>query len=420
MEEPRRTPRTMVVLTRSFPFRPGEEFAEPEAPHWAVPGWRVVVMPWQVAGDPRPLPEGVEIDRTLSQTRQRWHRLAVLPALVGPEFVPELLRRRRELVSRPAATVREVLRVARGVWVTRRALRQRIAADGPIDLAYSYWFDVWGLGALTLAGRGIGTVASRVHRYDLYETLSPAGFHATKRHLGPRLDWLLPIGRSSAETAMRDFGVRPASVHLAPLGVSLPETTTPGGDGDTVTLVSCSHTVPVKRVDKIIDALAIASRAEPGLRFHWTHLGGGPELDDLRARASSLDPARVTADLVGARSHDEVLDWFAGHPADLFVNVSDSEGLPVTIMEAMAAGIPVLAPAVGDIGDLVPADGPGGWLLPTTPTPQQIADALLAHWREARSPEHRAEARRLVAEGYESDRNAEALMRFLTTEAVAP
>lgn len=407
----------MVVLTRAFPFQPGEQFVEPEAPHWTRPGWHTVVMPWQVQGSPRPLPDGVEIDTTLSDTRRRWHRLSILPALVGPNVVPELVRRRRELVRNPAATVREVLRVARGIWVTRRALARRIADHGPIDLAYSYWFDVWGMGAVTLAGRGVGTVASRVHRYDLYETLSPAGFHASKAHLGPKLDWLLPIGRSSAETAVQTFGVRPDRVHLAPLGVSLPATT-PGGEGDTVELVSCSHAVPVKRVDKIIDALAIAAEREPGLHFHWTHLGGGPDLEALRDRASSL-PGSVTADLPGAQDHDQVLAWFAGHPIDLFVNTSDSEGLPVTIMEAMAAGIPVLAPAVGDIADLVPQDGPGGWLLPVTPTPQQIADALLAHWRQARSSDHRAEARRLVAEGYESDRNAAELIDFLTTEAVA-
>ena len=60
---------------------------------------------------------------------------------------------------------------------------------------------------------------------------------------------------------------------------------------------------------------------------------------------------------------------------DVFVNVSSTEGTPVSIMEAVSCGIPVLATAVG--GNVEIVQERNGYLLSENPTPDEIADALL-------------------------------------------
>ncbi|WP_180272189.1 glycosyltransferase [Actinomyces ruminis] len=82
-------------------------------------------------------------------------------------------------------------------------------------------------------------------------------------------------------------------------------------------------------------------------------------------------------------------------PRHLLVNVSASEGVPVSIMEALSAGIPVVATDVGGTGELV-RTGSNGILLPADPTPQQVRDAIeqIAGLDEDTYAELRAGARR--------------------------
>ncbi|AKM06687.1 glycosyltransferase [Pelagerythrobacter marensis] len=100
---------------------------------------------------------------------------------------------------------------------------------------------------------------------------------------------------------------------------------------------------PVKNLPRLV-------RAFRGLPDDW-HLvivGEGPERDAIRAEADEYD--------IGHRVH---LPGFAPDPAryvglfDIFALSSDSEQFPISVVEAMAAGLPVAAPAVGDIADMV-------------------------------------------------------------------
>ena len=80
-------------------------------------------------------------------------------------------------------------------------------------------------------------------------------------------------------------------------------------------------------------------------------LGEGPERAAIRAEAERLG--------VGDRVH---LPGFAADPArvvglfDLFALSSDSEQFPISVVEAMAAGLAVASPAVGDVAAMVAAE----------------------------------------------------------------
>jgi glycosyltransferase involved in cell wall biosynthesis len=96
----------------------------------------------------------------------------------------------------------------------------------------------------------------------------------------------------------------------------------------------------------------------PAGAFRAVLVGGGPQHADVAAavRRAGLDDA---VELIGNR--DDVPALLA--VADLFVLASRSEGLPMSVLEAMAAGLPVVASAVGGVAEAV-VDGETGLLVP--------------------------------------------------------
>ncbi|MXO67951.1 glycosyltransferase [Altererythrobacter marinus] len=100
---------------------------------------------------------------------------------------------------------------------------------------------------------------------------------------------------------------------------------------------------PVKNLPRLVRAF----RALPQ-DWHLVIVGEGPERDAIRAEADRWD--------IGHRVH---LPGFAPDPAryvglfDVFALSSDSEQFPISVVEAMAAGLPVAAPAVGDVAAMV-------------------------------------------------------------------
>ena len=112
--------------------------------------------------------------------------------------------------------------------------------------------------------------------------------------------------------------------------------------------------VPVKAPQLLVDAVAASSA-----RFHLTMLGRGALLDSVRARVRRLGLEDRIA-CPGAAA--DVAPWVRA--ADAVVLSSKSEGAPLSLVEAMAVGTPVIAPTVGGIPDIVRHEGEGLWVPP--------------------------------------------------------
>ncbi|MAL27555.1 MAG: colanic acid biosynthesis glycosyltransferase WcaL [Croceicoccus sp.] len=112
-----------------------------------------------------------------------------------------------------------------------------------------------------------------------------------------------------------------------------------------------------KGVPILLDAFARLHAAHPDARL--TLVGDGPARPVLEARARDLGLGGAVR-LTGALSQDEVTAELAR--ADLFALPSFAEGVPIVLMEAMAAGLPVLATAIAGIPELV-EDGVSGRLV---------------------------------------------------------
>ncbi len=142
---------------------------------------------------------------------------------------------------------------------------------------------------------------------------------------------------------------------------------------ETALVGTVTRLAPVKRLDILLQAMALMDDVPAVI------VGGGPEHDRLETLSNQLGLMKQVH-LVGYQSN--VSKWLAA--MDIFALTSDWEGMSNALLEAMAAGLPVVATAVGGTPEVV-VDGVTGFLVPPR-DPQALADAIL---RLLRDPELR-------------------------------
>jgi glycosyltransferase involved in cell wall biosynthesis len=125
----------------------------------------------------------------------------------------------------------------------------------------------------------------------------------------------------------------------------------------------------VKGVPVLLEALVEARRDNPDLRLSL--IGDGPERAELQAEAQALGLGDAV-NFLGYRSQSEVADMLA--KVDALVLPSFAEGVPVVLMEAMAAGLPVVTTRIAGIPELV-EDSVSGHLVPPGDV-SALSDAL--------------------------------------------
>jgi L-malate glycosyltransferase len=121
-------------------------------------------------------------------------------------------------------------------------------------------------------------------------------------------------------------------------------------------IVTVGRYFPEKNQALLLDALAALARQ--GRRFRALVVGYGPLEDDLRRRVEALGLSEAVV-VTGRR--DDAADLIAA--ADVFALSSDSEALPLVVLEAMSLGTPVVATDPGGVRDAV-ADGETGLVVP--------------------------------------------------------
>jgi glycosyltransferase involved in cell wall biosynthesis len=133
-------------------------------------------------------------------------------------------------------------------------------------------------------------------------------------------------------------------------------------------LLSTRSFEPYYRVDNTVEALALLRRRHPDATL--TLAGAGSLEGRLRRQAAALHPCAVRFEgPVDPRDMPRVCD-----AADIFVNSSVVDNQPVSVLEAFAAGLPVVTTATGDIGRMV-RHGETGFIVPAG-DPQAMADTV--------------------------------------------
>ncbi len=123
----------------------------------------------------------------------------------------------------------------------------------------------------------------------------------------------------------------------------------PPGDRRVPTIGAVGALRPEKRFDRLLRVFAEVRKTH---RAALLIVGDGPLLDELKSMAAELG---VAGDVVFAGALADVAP--ALKLMDVYAITSDTEQMPISLVEAMAAGLPVVAPVVGDISDMLPDEG---------------------------------------------------------------
>lgn len=222
--------------------------------------------------------------------------------------------------------------------------------------------------------RGIPIIFTNHTRYDLYtqaylpvmpDVVGNAALQAYLSTFCRAVDLVISPSPGMRDV-LRDLGVD-APIDVVPNGVDLKPFQNPpepisrselGFQAEDVVLIFVGRLGPEKNVAFLLRSFAGALQAFSDLRL--AIIGDGPERDNLedRAERSGLGD-RVK--FLGAQPYDQVPRYLA--MADAFVTASITEVHPLTVIEAMAAGLPVLGICSPGVGDTV-EDGVTGYLAP--------------------------------------------------------
>jgi glycosyltransferase involved in cell wall biosynthesis len=143
-----------------------------------------------------------------------------------------------------------------------------------------------------------------------------------------------------------------------------------------IRIVTACELTPRKGVDLLLNALPLVWKQMPDVELHI--MGNGDAAEDLRRLATQIDPEMRRVAFYGTvpNPYDRLSAY------DLFVLASRSDNLPVILLEAMLARLPIVATAVGGVPELIPAARCGDVVPPESP--DALAEAIIAAVKSGR------------------------------------
>jgi len=203
---------------------------------------------------------------------------------------------------------------------------------------------------------------AHAHGYDVSKLLRDPRWRAAYRRLNDA-DGVITVSAVTRDRLVA-LGLDAARVHVVPCGVDVPREAPSRPDRETVRCIAVGRMVAKKAPILLLDAFRRAHEVCPRLRLDY--VGAGPLLAAARQFVQSFRLEHAVK-LHGWQINATVYDLLAG--ADLFVQHSvvddetgDEEGLPVSLLEGMAAGLPTVATRHGGIPEAVD-DGTTGALV---------------------------------------------------------
>lgn len=165
-----------------------------------------------------------------------------------------------------------------------------------------------------------------------------------------RLDWSTPVALSPQvqQTILPFYGLKQGQVPVIYNGIDLSRFRSKSdySQENTVKLVHVGRFTPQKNHDRLLRAFAALCESHPQCRL--TLVGDG----ELRQQVEELvETLHLNRAVTFAGAQADVRPYL--ERADIFVLPSDYEGIPMTIIEAMATGLPIVATAVGGVPDML-------------------------------------------------------------------
>jgi colanic acid/amylovoran biosynthesis glycosyltransferase len=361
---------TVCLFTNEFPYGLQETFIENEIGVLCEQFDRVLVVPMFHNSEIREFPyKNLHFLTPVNSSRKvTLHKFALLFHLT---FWSALYLGFKET----GFSLKKIIKVVKQAFIISR-LKKYIGKRQTV-LDVDLWYFYWGTNAISVLPFLDKTPKSvvRYHGYDLYsDDIRDGQVQVFQEKIVNELNrayFISEHGKSYFEEKYPKFKEK---FFISRLGV--PDRGRAKASLDNILrIVSCSSVIQVKRLHILAEAL----KEIDDIEIEWTHFGDGVLLDQIRRLINDLS-RNISVTLKGRVKNDEIIKFYRSNPVDLFINVSQSEGAPVSIMEALSFGIPVYATKVGGTPELVSSEN--GKLLESEVSPSDLAAELKIFFKE--------------------------------------
>ena len=253
--------------------------------------------------------------------------------------------------------------------ISQRFIKQRELKAG-VD-AYTFWNTFITAALADLKGYQ-GKRWTRVHGDDFYPERQ-GGLIYFERKTYQNLDKIVFVSHLAKDYwAMRHPNLS-TSTEVSYLGVKVPsdwKVAPVMPSRSPLKIFSCSGLNKVKRIALCNELVSHWNYAHPNQTIEWHHLGATAE------EISDWIGSKTCAIGHGWMSQTQVLDWILKENPMCLISVSESEGFPVSMQEAMLCGVPIMAAANGGMVEAVNICK--GWMLSTLPTMEEFDERISA------------------------------------------
>ncbi|WP_063656175.1 glycosyltransferase [Aliivibrio fischeri] len=408
--------KTIAMLTAKYPFNGGEQFIDVEAKYWSdnLHRCNLIIYPLSSSGDKRNYDDRIKINNCLYQDLTKYEKLLYLIRAFFSGLLYFELFNLIKLNKASFNNLYHVIKVVSKFYSIVDILSKSFKSDG-VKTVYCYWNDIPSYAAVYLKRKGIvDEVYTRCHGYDIYEERTKNNYWPLKRFFNNSFNQYFVIANSAKEYLIDKYGVDENLIDVSRLGVENNKVITkPTANKETINILSVSYCVEIKRIDKIIDAIYHFSQMNQNTNITWTHIGDGPLFSQIKTYAEKqFYDSNVSYEFLGNLTNENVLNFYKEHEIDFFINGSENEGVPVSIMEAMVHSIPVIAPDVGGISELLETEA--CVLLKSTYTVKDMALAINTLRDTCKSSKNREACRDKILSEYNAKINYEQFISIVS------
>jgi len=279
-------------------------------------------------------------------------------------------------------------------------------------LYYTYWFSPATTALLNLKDKFSLKVISRTHRYDLYEERRMGYIPFRKRDV-EKIDKIVTISMQGYNYLKRKYNLQ--NLYNSYLGIKDLNIENPLNNTLNLKIVSCSLMSPVKRIDLIMEYLSKVSK-DLKIQIEWHHIGAGILEKKLKQKKDELQHKNFKIIFTGFLENKKIFEYYKHNPFDYFITLSESEGLPVSLMEACSVSLPIIATNVGGINEIVENEV-NGFLLSPNPSYQEFKDTFIKAINLKNNLEKfislRKNSRKIYMKKFNSEINHEKFAKFL-------
>lgn len=170
------------------------------------------------------------------------------------------------------------------------------------------------------------------------------------------LQEVVAVSASAKKSVIKRYGWKDDSIKLIKNGVNVVKSTNDSDSERGIRLGVVSRLIPLKNIPMLFDALSQLSKYDVD-KFSIQIFGDGSEKGRLQKIASTLE-----ADGIDIKFYGNVIEECDIYNSfDILVMCSDTEGLPMSILEAMGYSVPVISTNVGAISEVISHEK-NGWL----------------------------------------------------------